>query len=158
MAFHLRRISWCQSTANHCLSEAAMMGPTPSTAASSPSVACSTRSIERNSRASASAATGPTCRMDRPVMIRASGRSFAAAMFSSIARAFFLGAPSWLAKTVAIFSSPVFGSRLGSPLSWSRTYALMGSNCSMVRSKRSPSSPRGGCDGSSGLVSAAAAT
>lgn len=33
-----------------------------------------------------------------------------------------------MAKTVAIFSSPVFGSRLGSPLSWSRTYARIGSS------------------------------
>ena len=79
-------------------------------------------------------------------------------MFSSIARAFFFGSPFWLAKKVTIFSSPVFGSRLGSPLSWSRTYALMGSSCSTVRSNRSPSSRSGGSAGSSGWVSAAAAT
>ena len=37
-ARHLRRISRCQSSANHSLSEAAMVGPTPSAAASSSSV------------------------------------------------------------------------------------------------------------------------
>src|SRR4051794_38027698 len=59
-ARHLRRISWCHSSANHSLREAAMIPPTPSVFASSSSLACSMRSIDRNSRASASAATGPT--------------------------------------------------------------------------------------------------
>ena len=151
-------ICWCQSTANHCFNEAAIVAPTPSTAASSVSSASRIRSIERNSRASASAATGPTCRIDRPVMIRASGRSLAAWMFSSMARAFFFGSPFWLAKKVTTFSSPVFGSRLGRPESGSRTYDLMGSSCSMERPKRSPSSFSGGSAGSSGWLSAVAAT
>ena len=135
-----------------------MMGPTPSASASSSSVASSIRSMERNWRASSSAATGPTCRMESPVRIRASGASLAAAMPSSMATAFFFASPCWLAKTVAIFSSPVFGSRLGSPLSWSRTYARIGSSCSMVRSNRSLSSCRAGSAGSRGRVRAAAAT
>ena len=42
----------------------AIVGPTPSAAASSSSVAAMIRSIERKSRASAWAAVGPTCRMD----------------------------------------------------------------------------------------------
>lgn len=134
------------------------MGPTPSAAASSASEASSIRSMDRNCRASSTAATGPTCRIDSPVRIRASGACLAAAMPSSMPRAFFFGSPCWLAKTVAIFSSPVLGSRLGSPLSGSRTYARMGSSCSTVRPKRSPSSSSGGSSGSSGRVRAAAAT
>ncbi|CAM5320527.1 hypothetical protein SGLAM104S_10093 [Streptomyces glaucescens] len=90
--------------------------------------------------------------------IRASGRPLAAAIFASIAKAFFLASPCWLAKNVTTFSSPVSGSRFGRPLSWSRTYDLIGSNCSTVRSNRSPSSFTGGSAGSSGLVRAAAAT
>ncbi len=98
-----------------------MVGPTPSVAASSSSSAAAIRSSERNSRASASAATGPTCRMERPVMIRASGRSLAARMFSSIARVFLRASPCLLANRVTVLSSPLAGSRLGSPLSGSRT-------------------------------------
>ena len=78
-----RTTSACQSTANHSRTASAIVGPTPSAAANSSTDADRIASIEPNSRASACAAVGPTCRMDSPTSTRHSGRSFAAARLSS---------------------------------------------------------------------------
>ncbi len=68
-----------------------MIPPTPSTAASSSRDASRMRSSDPKWFASARAATGPTCRMLSPTMMRQSGLVFAASMFASISKAFFDG-------------------------------------------------------------------
>ena len=73
---HFSMIAACQSTASQLFSASAMIGPTPSTAASSSTGAASIRSIDRNSRASACEAVGPTCRIDNATSARQSGRVF----------------------------------------------------------------------------------
>src|SRR5690606_9440789 len=80
---HFSTISRCQSTANHSRTALAMVGPTPSTSASRSSLAASIASMEPNSRASACAAVGPTCRIDSPTRTFHNGRSLAAARLSS---------------------------------------------------------------------------
>ena len=68
-----------------------MVGPTPSAATISSGVAAMIRSIERNSRASACAAVGPTCRIDSATSMRHSGRCRAAANSSNSFSVFFVG-------------------------------------------------------------------
>ena len=64
----------CQSSVNQSRSDAAIVGPTPSTAARASVLAASIASSDPNSAASARAAVGPTCRMDSATRIRHSGR------------------------------------------------------------------------------------
>ena len=59
-ASHLSTIARCQSTVNHSITDSAIVGPTPSAAASSASDAPRIAAIEPNSVASARAAVGPT--------------------------------------------------------------------------------------------------
>ena len=63
----------CQSTVNHSVTAAAMVGPTPSTTANSSSEAAMIASRLPYSVASARAAVGPTCRMDSATSTRHSG-------------------------------------------------------------------------------------
>ena len=63
----------CQSSVNQSRSDAAIVGPTPSTAARASVLAASIASSDPNSAASARAAVGPTCRMDSATRIRHSG-------------------------------------------------------------------------------------
>ena len=69
-----RTISRCQSTANHSTTASAIVGPTPSAVGELVEVGRPrSPAIEPNSVASARAAVGPTCRMDRPTSTRHSG-------------------------------------------------------------------------------------
>ena len=63
-----------------------MVGPTPSTAASRSADAPMIVSSEPNSAASARAAVGPTCRIDRATRIRHSGRVRASSRLTSSRR------------------------------------------------------------------------
>ncbi len=58
-ASHVSTISACHGTANHSITASAMVGPTPSAAASSARLAPRIAAIEPNSWASARAAVGP---------------------------------------------------------------------------------------------------
>ena len=69
--------------ANHSMTASAMVGPTPSAAASSSRVGASDRSIEPNSVASARAAVGPTCRIDSATSTRHSGTCLRPARLAS---------------------------------------------------------------------------
>ena len=81
-------ISRCQSTENHSTTDVAIVPPTPSVSASTSSDAARMSSIEPKRVASARAAVGPTCRMDRATSTRHSGRSFAVARLVSSLRPF----------------------------------------------------------------------
>ena len=59
-AVHLSTISTCHGTSNHAITAAAIVGPTPSAAASRSSLASRSAAIDPNSWASARAAVGPT--------------------------------------------------------------------------------------------------
>ena len=82
-AAHFSTTSRCQSTANHAMTESAMIPPTPSVSASSSRDAARMASIDPNFWARARAAVGPTWRMDRLTSTRHSSRDFAAPMKSS---------------------------------------------------------------------------
>ena len=120
---HLRTMSRCQSTPNHSTTASAMVGPTPSAAASFSRSASSIACSEPNSVASARAAVGPTCRMESPTITRHSGRSLAAARLSS---------SRWpLAESTGWSPSPFLGARVNSGAR---------SSLASSRSKTSPSS------------------
>ncbi len=109
-------MAWCQSTANQSRSDAAMVGPTPSTAASASVLPASIAASEPNSAASARAAVGPTCRMDSATRIRHSGRVRACSRLASSRVALALSVPCLTTKNGQVAS------------------------CSSVRVNRSPSS------------------
>jgi hypothetical protein len=71
------------SSANQAATLAAMVGPTPSTAASSSSPASAIASSDFRRLASTVATVPPTWRMDRPTSSRSSGRCLEASMASS---------------------------------------------------------------------------
>ncbi len=83
LAAHPATMFSCQSTANHSLIEWAMTAPTPSVAASVASSASRIASIEPNWVASARAAVGPTCRIDRATMTRHNGCVLATSRLAS---------------------------------------------------------------------------
>ena len=73
-------MSRCQpdsSPSNHSRTDSAIVGPTPSAAASCSTDADSIAAIDPNSVASARAAVGPTCRIDSPTSTRHSGTCLA---------------------------------------------------------------------------------
>ena len=78
-----------------------MVGPTPSAAASSSSVAAMMRSIDRKSRASACAAVGPTWRMDSATSTRQSGTSLRVSRLTSSFAPLAERAPSFFVKNAA---------------------------------------------------------
>ena len=82
-ASHVSTMARCQSTANHSMTASAMVGPTPSAAASSSSVASRIAAIDPNSWASARAAVGPTWRIDSATSTRHSGTCLAWSRLSS---------------------------------------------------------------------------
>ena len=82
-AAHLSTIWACQSTANHSMTASAMTPPTPSAWASSSRDAARMASIEPNCDASARAAVGPTCRIERATSTRHSGCCCALAKLSN---------------------------------------------------------------------------
>ncbi len=153
-----------------------MMPPTPSTAASSSRLAERMASSEPNQPASARAATGPTWRMLSATRMRHRSWVFALSRFSSSTSADFDGtlssSPHGAAgsKTPSRFgarlrrngvtrlASPVFSSTFTIPVSASRTTTVMGTRSAIVSSNRPASVSSGGSSGSSGWVSAAAAT
>ena len=91
-------IAWCQSTVNQSRSEAAIVGPTPSTAARASTLAASIASTEPNSPASARAAVGPTWRMDSATRIRHSGLVRACSRLASSRVALALSVPCLTTK------------------------------------------------------------
>ena len=120
-AVHFSTIATCHGTSNHSITASAMVGPTPSAAASCSSVAARMAAIEPNSWASARAALGPTCRIESATSTRQSGTSLRSPRLSS---------SRWpLALSCGPFS-PFFGARVKSGAARS---------CSAVRSKTSPS-------------------
>lgn len=82
-ARHLSTIARCQSTVNHSVSAAAIVGPTPSTAASRSVEADMMASRSPNSVARARAAVGPTWRMDNATKTRHSAAFLALSRLSS---------------------------------------------------------------------------
>ena len=84
---HFVTMSRCQGSANHSATASAMIGPTPSVAANCSCEASSMAASERNAAASARAAVGPTCRMDRATRTRHNGRSLASCNWLSRASA-----------------------------------------------------------------------
>jgi hypothetical protein len=109
-------IARCQSTVNQSRTDAAIVGPTPSTAASASTPPASIASIEPNSAASARAAVGPTCRMDSATRIRHSGLVRACSRLASSRVALALSVPCLTTKNGHVTS------------------------CSAVSANRSPSS------------------
>ena len=94
----------CQSTANQACTDAAMVGPTPSTAASASTLASSMAVSEPNSAASARAAVGPTCRMDSATKIRHSGLVRACSRLTSSRVALALSVPCLTMKNGQVSS------------------------------------------------------
>ena len=101
---HFATIARCQSTVNQSRSEAAIVGPTPSTAASASTLAASIAATEPNSAASARAAVGPTCRMDSATRIRHSGLVRASARLASSRVALALSVPCLTTKNGQVSS------------------------------------------------------
>ena len=83
---------------NHSTTEAAIVGPTPSTIASASGEADAIASSEPNASASARAAVGPTCLIDSATSIRHSGRVFASSRLASSACATSLRPPALFTK------------------------------------------------------------
>ena len=101
---HLATIARCQSTANQSRREAAIVGPTPSTAASASTLAASIAVTEPNSAASARAAVGPTWRMDSATRIRHSGLVRTSARLASSRVALALSVPCLTMKNGQVSS------------------------------------------------------
>jgi len=97
-ASHLSTIATCQSTPNHSTIDAASVGPTPGTAASSSKPAARSAWIDGNAAAMSGAIPLPTCRIDSATRNRANGLVFAAARLSSSLRPLALRAPAFVVK------------------------------------------------------------
>ena len=104
-ARHLSTIAACQSTVNHSTTEAAIVGPTPSTTASASAEADAIASTEPKASASARAAVGPTCLMDSATSTRHSGLVLASARFASSNCALILRPPALFTKNGQVASS-----------------------------------------------------
>ena len=111
-ARHFSTIARCQSSSNHSRSAPAIVGPTPSTSASCSSPAAMMASILPKAPASARAAVGPTCRMDRATRMRHSGLALASCRFFSSRAPFADSLPSLVTKNAErIRSSSVSANR-----------------------------------------------
>ncbi len=112
----------CQSTANQSCTDAAIVGPTSSTAVSCSGEAAAIASTEPNATASARAAVGPTCRIDSATRMRHSGRCRASSRLCSSLTAFTVSVPCLLTKnglvaSVSAVSANTSPSSATSPLS-----------------------------------------
>ncbi len=104
-ARHFSTIAACQSTVNQSRTDAAIVGPTSSTATSCSGDAAVIASIEPNARASARAAVGPTCRMDSATRIRHSGLRRASSRLRSSLTALTVSVPCLLTKNGQVASA-----------------------------------------------------
>jgi hypothetical protein len=111
-ARHLATIATCQSTVNHSTTDAAIVGPTPSTIARASGDAAAIASSDPKASASALAAVGPTWRIDSATRIRHSGRVFASSRLASSACALTLRPPALFTKNGLVArASPVSPNR-----------------------------------------------
>src|SRR5215471_2621200 len=97
-ARHFSTIASCQSTVNQSRTDAAIVGPTSSTATSCSGDAPLIASIEPNARASARAAVGPTCLIDSATRLRQSGLLRASSRLCSSFAALTVSVPCLLTK------------------------------------------------------------
>ena len=126
-AAHVSTMALCHpdsGPSNHSRTDAAIVGPTPSVAASASSVASRTAVIEPSSVASARAAVGPTWRIDSATSTRHSG--------TAVLRSWRLARRRTPLALSCGPSSPFLGARVNS----GAVRSLVSS-----RSKRSPSLP-----------------